>query len=43
MEQLQGLLELMDKLGTEGVVKVARALEQDGIMEGEYRDVGAVA
>ena len=38
VEQLTGLLELMDKLGTEGVVKFARALEQDGAIEGKYRD-----
>ncbi len=43
MEQLQGLLELMDKLGTKGVVKFARALERDGVIEGEYQDAGTVA
>ena len=41
VEQLQGLLELMDKLGTERGMKFARALEQDGVIEGKYRDVGA--
>ena len=40
-EQLVGLLELMDKLGTTGVVKFARALERDGVIEGEYRDARA--
>ena len=43
MVQLQGLLELMDKLGTKGVVKFARALERDGFIEGEYQDAGTVA
>jgi hypothetical protein len=42
-EQLVGLLELMDKLGTKGVVKFARALERDGVIESEYRDVGVGA
>ena len=41
--QLQGLLELMDKLGAEGVVKFARALERDRVIEGGYQDVGTVA
>ena len=40
VDQLQGLLELMDTLGTEEVAKFARALEQDGVIEGEYRDAG---
>ena len=43
VEQLQDLRDLMDKLGTEGVMKYTRVLEQVGVIEGEYRDVRAGA